>query len=139
MGWERGLITFGEYLYEAIKRKGVSLREFAPRLGVTHSMLSQIKSGQVRVPPERHEQWADALELQGDEREFFLDLAALSCAPPRVLAMFNSKHPAFQTIMLAQMHGALLREVAELKQRVAENGDAYEGPPSKRAKPGPRP
>lgn len=120
MGWEAGLINFGEVLYQHIERTGSSLRSFAPRLGVSQSMLSQIRTGSRPPPLKRLEKWADTFDLSGKEREYFLDLAALACCPDRVLRMFEPGHPAHDVIRLA-IENDLLR-----KQYAAETGEPYE-------------
>lgn len=119
MGWEKGLTSFGDVLYRHIEATGHSIRAYAPRLGVSQSMLSQIRTG-LRPPPlDRVEEWAKTLNLSGKEREYFLDLAALACAPERVLRMFEPGHPAYEAIRLAIENDALRRLYA------AETGEPY--------------
>lgn len=108
MPWEEGIQSFGELLYRLIKKHG-SIRGFAPKLGVNHSFLSHIHTGLTPPPLDRVEGWADTLGLEGKEREYFLDLAALACAPDRVLRMFEANHPAFDAIRLAIENSALKR------------------------------
>jgi transcriptional regulator with XRE-family HTH domain len=120
MAWEKGIRQFGEVLYELIARKQLSVRAIAPRLGVSHSMLSHIHTGYRPPPLERLEKWADVFELEGKEREYFLDLAALACAPERVLRMFEPGHPAHDVIRMAVENQALR------KLHAAETGEPYE-------------
>ncbi len=119
MGWETGLTSFGEVLYAHIGRRGWSLREFAEKAGTQHTALSAIRAKR-RPPPLKHvERWATLLRLEGREREYFLDLASLACAPDRVLRMFEPDHPAFDAIRLAAENAALRRLHA------AETGEPY--------------
>jgi len=119
MGWETGIVGFTEVLYALIQRRGWTLREFAEKAKTQHTVLSMIKSGS-RPPPLKHmDRWATVLGLEGREREYFLDLAALACAPDRVLRMFEPGHPAYQAIRLAVENAALK------KLRAAEAGEPY--------------
>lgn len=124
MAWEQGIQRFGDLLYGLIARKNQSVRAFAPRLGVSHSMLSHIRTGYRPPPLERLEDWADVFGLEGKEREYFLDLGAIACAPPRVLRMFEAGHPAYEAIRLAIENDTLR------KLRAAEHGEPYEAPKS---------
>ncbi len=119
MAWEKGIQQFGEVLYELIAHKGVSVRAIAPRLGVSHSMLSHIHTGYRPPPLDRLEKWAEVFDLSGKDREYFMDLGALACCPPRVLRMFEPGHPAHEAIRLAVENAALKRLYA------AEVGEPY--------------
>jgi transcriptional regulator with XRE-family HTH domain len=120
MGWESGLTGFAELLYALIERRGWSIREFASRAKTQHTVLSLIKAG-TRPPPLKHmERWATVLGLDGKDREYFLDLAALACCPDRVLRMFEPGHPAHDVIRMAIENDLLRRRYA------AETGEAYE-------------
>lgn len=69
MAWDEGIQSFGEYLYRLIDERGHTIRGFAPRLNVSHSMLSHIRKGLTPPPLKRMEQWADAFDLDGKDRE----------------------------------------------------------------------
>lgn len=113
--WLGKLTPFGDVLLHFVQRRGWSLREFADRVKYNQSNLSQIRL-QRRPPPLKHmEQWADVLGLSATEREYFLDLAALACAPERVLKMFDPKHPGHRAIILAQE-----RELLEQQRRTSQ-------------------
>jgi len=77
-------------LYLLVERHG-SLREFAARVGQSHTVFSQIRAGLRPAPLEHVPQWADALGLaEGTpERERFIDLAALTHLPPESRARFE--------------------------------------------------
>jgi DNA-binding XRE family transcriptional regulator len=52
---------------------GLSQREFADRVGVTYyTFISQLENGRGRLPPDRYETWADALEM--DRKMFVREL-----------------------------------------------------------------
>ena len=126
MAWEKGIQQFGEVLYGLIAEKGLSVRAIAPRLGVSHSMLSHIHTGYRPPPLDRLEGWADVFDLHGKDREYFLDLGALACAPERVLRMFEPGHPAHEAIRLAVENAALRR------LHVAETGAPYDAQKSQK-------
>jgi transcriptional regulator with XRE-family HTH domain len=138
MPWQDGITGFGEHLYHWIEKRGLTVRGFAERAKTHHSTLSAIRARKIPPPLKNVGKWADILGLEGTSREYFLDLAALECAPPRVLGMFNPAHPAFQAIMMAQDHARLFREIEDLKRRVAEIGAEYEDAPPRNATRGPR-
>ena len=71
-------------LYQAIAQKGLTVSEFARLVKVPQPNVSEIKRGARRAPLAGIEKWADVLGLEGDERERFLDLAALTHTPERI-------------------------------------------------------
>lgn len=50
--------------------------------------FSQVRAGKKPPPLEHIEGWADALELKGEKRQWFLDLAAVAHLPPSVQERF---------------------------------------------------
>lgn len=78
------LDPFAIELYRLINARGLSLREFARLAKTKQPALSEIKRGVRPVPLARVERWADVLELAGDDRERFLDLAHLTQTPDRI-------------------------------------------------------
>lgn len=59
----------GVWLRENREQAGLSQRDLAMRVGVLYyTFISQIESGKGRIPPERYEAWANALNI--DSREF---------------------------------------------------------------------
>ena len=85
-----GVSAFAELLYRLIEHHG-SLREFAARVGQSHSLFSQIRSGMRPAPLEHVPAWADALGLKEGsfDRQRFLDLAALTPLPPDARKRFE--------------------------------------------------
>ena len=71
--------TFGELLTRRRKEKGITLREFARRTGVSAEYLCNIEKNRRTAPP--HEvlrKFAAALSLSKEEAEEFYDSAASS-------------------------------------------------------------
>jgi transcriptional regulator with XRE-family HTH domain len=126
MTWESGLAQFGDKLRQLIDRRKLKLREFAAIVKCDHGSLSKIQNNKLQPPLKHVERWADVLGVEGAEREFFLDLAALANAPERVLRMFDPQHPAWEAIRLAAENQAL--------KRAADEPSAYEAAQQRRAK-----
>ncbi len=79
---------FGDYLDQLLKKRGLSVRAFAARVGSQAGSVSIAK--RKTMNPNRMEAWADALELTGEEREHFYDLATLTHAPAYLVQRFQS-------------------------------------------------
>lgn len=93
-------------LARLIDRKFASRRAFAraaePDNGVaTASLISNVILGKNYPPFPRVERWADALGLDGNERQEFLDLAACAHLPDEVRPQFER---------MAKQHRELLRK-----------------------------
>jgi len=70
------MVTFRDLLDSLCRSRGVSYAELARRVGVTRSYIGQLIHGHVKPPPpERCQQFADALELSPAERQQIIDLA----------------------------------------------------------------
>lgn len=66
-------VEAGAWLRSLRQARGLSQREFAERVGtVYHTFISQIEAGRGRIPSERYEIWARALEI--DPREFSIKM-----------------------------------------------------------------
>lgn len=106
-----GVPAFDDMLYRLVEARGLSLREFAERVGYPHTGFSNIKAGQRPVPLDRAPAWADALGLAEDapERIRVLDLAALTHLPAEARVRFERllvevddlkvKHAAFRRLL----------------------------------------
>jgi transcriptional regulator with XRE-family HTH domain len=54
----------GAWLKELRERRGLSQRQLATMLGTEYyTFISQLETGRGRIPPDRYQAWADALEL----------------------------------------------------------------------------
>lgn len=73
---------FGRALADALSRRGERMGDFARRMGVSGSFVSCVCTGARKPPLSRIDEWADALELAGDERGRFVLLAHLEHATP---------------------------------------------------------
>jgi transcriptional regulator with XRE-family HTH domain len=75
---------FGDLLTALLRRRGLTLAELAPQVGVSASTLSRIRSGQ-RAPTETQARaLAEALGLNGAEAEEFIARALLQTVPAAV-------------------------------------------------------
>jgi transcriptional regulator with XRE-family HTH domain len=78
---------FGDYLDLLLKARGLSVRAFAARVGSQAGSVSISK--RKTMNPDRMIAWADALDLDGEERERFFDLATLTHAPTYLVRRFH--------------------------------------------------
>lgn len=82
--------NFSEILRQHLERHGLSGRAFAIKAGSSRATVSQVLNGGRRVPPEVVYRWADVFDLQGDERETFVEEALLTGASPELEAHVRS-------------------------------------------------
>ena len=93
-----GWVAFGTYLDGLIRRRGLTVGEFAEAVGYDRTMVSKVLTGYVGVPvcaltginpkdgkPHRRKLWADALGLGQAESKAFTDEGWLSLAPQPVI------------------------------------------------------
>jgi transcriptional regulator with XRE-family HTH domain len=58
----------GHWLRTLRERRGLSQRELAKRVGITHyTLISQLEHGRGRIPPSRYLVWAQALGVEPHE------------------------------------------------------------------------
>jgi transcriptional regulator with XRE-family HTH domain len=90
------MTTFGALLETLLARRQFSTRSFARAVKSSKSSISGITNGERTPPLDRLEKWCDALGLRGQERQQFLDLAALAHLPqearPRFFAWYDEYH-----------------------------------------------
>lgn len=78
------MASFGEILQEQLDRLGLSRKGFSDLVGCHKAMVTMIAQGNRRVPPDTIDTWADALQLEGEEREAFIEAGLLATAHPRL-------------------------------------------------------
>jgi transcriptional regulator with XRE-family HTH domain len=84
-------VEAGVWLRTLREAKGWSQREFADRMGtVYHTFISQIEAGRGRIPSERYETWAQALEV--DPRKFAITMLSFY-EPATYELVFGKKEP----------------------------------------------
>ena len=72
-------IKFGSYMSAKRKERGLTLKDIAKKLDVSIVYLSDIENNRKAAPRKEHlDIIADCLELNGNERNTFYDLAANS-------------------------------------------------------------
>ncbi len=82
---------FGDYLEGLFEAKGLNQSTFAHLVATSQSMVSSVISGVRTVPPDRCGAWAEALELTGDARQIFLDMALVSHLPSEAQQRFATR------------------------------------------------
>lgn len=75
---EQGNGAFGEFVTRRRKERGMTLRGLADKLGIAPAYLSDIEKGRRYAPDGKLDEMASLLGLVGDEKDLFLDLAALT-------------------------------------------------------------
>jgi len=56
----------GRWLKQRRERLGLSQRQLADRVGAEYyTFISQLETGRGRIPPDRYNDWANALEMRG--------------------------------------------------------------------------
>jgi transcriptional regulator with XRE-family HTH domain len=84
-------IEAGVWLRSMREARGLSQREFSDRMGaVYHTFISQIEAGRGRIPSERYETWARALEV--DPRKFAITMLSFY-EPATYELIFGKKEP----------------------------------------------
>lgn len=96
--------AWGLFLERTIRAKQLSMPEGAELLGLGKSALSQYYHARVCPPLKKLTAWADALGLEGKDREEFVVLGHLAHAPEQIERSFL----------------AMLKEVEELRAEVAD-------------------
>lgn len=97
---------FGDHLTQLLDRRGLTQAAFARRVGKAPGVINFIRVGKRTPPLAQMGRWAEVLELRGEERARFLELAALAHAPEEVHRL------------VAQLH----RRVAALEAELAAAG-----------------
>lgn len=103
--------SFGELLRSHLDRRGLTLTAWAKQVACAHSLVSHITRGERTPPLDRMPAWADALKLQGKDRDQFMELAALAHAPARIHALVQE---------LRREVGELRKEQEEMQRLIAE-------------------
>jgi transcriptional regulator with XRE-family HTH domain len=78
------LDEFGELLSAQVRRQGLTMAEFAAKVGLSASTLSRVRTGARPPTQAQAERWAKALALDGDARSDFVAAAMLARTPAPV-------------------------------------------------------
>jgi len=71
-------IAFGKFIEERRKTLGFTLRGFAAELDIAPAYMSDIEKGRRYPPDKKLDDIAKILELQGEDKDRMLDLAAMT-------------------------------------------------------------
>lgn len=117
-------ITFGKMLYNKRKEKELSALDLARLLGKSKSYISQIECGYRTAPSENVlKDMADTLELKGNERDDFFDLAALSrgTIASDLADYINSTPNAREAIRLAKRNKIRGNQWSDFEKTITKN------------------
>jgi len=95
-------MTFGEYVRQEREARGISLRKFAQRVGVSTAYISKVETGRMDPPGEMTiKRIANELEVDSDELlakagKISSDLIEIIIKNPRVLALIIRNHSLFR-------------------------------------------
>lgn len=81
---------FADRLAALLRRRGATLADLAPAVGVSASTLSRIRTGRRAATEPQARRLAGALGLTGDEAEDFVAAALLQAMPPAVRARLRA-------------------------------------------------
>ncbi|TVR15684.1 MAG: XRE family transcriptional regulator [Planctomycetota bacterium] len=103
---------FSLFLRNALRARGLTQKMFAQRVKCSYPFLNNVVRG-LRGAPDNVETWADELQLEGSQREDFLNLAALSRAEPRIRELIIAHERQSQGDQEIKVPRYLLRQVDE--------------------------
>jgi class 3 adenylate cyclase len=118
---------FGELLYQSRTLRGLSVDELAAAVNIAPSAIRDMEAGKRPAPPENvAKAMADALGLDKDERETFLEAADLGS--PTMQALIGRKMaPATPPALSAAIHAFLIADIrgyTAFTQRFGDNAAA---------------
>ena len=94
--------AFGREVKSRLKALGISQRAFATAVGVSQANLNKILNGTHGAPPPptgvQLQLWAGIVQVLGDERQRFIDLAALAHLPTGARGRFESWYEEHQQL-----------------------------------------
>jgi transcriptional regulator with XRE-family HTH domain len=90
--------AFGDLFGQLLEARQFTVRSFGTLVKSSKSSVNAIVLGNRTPPLEALEQWCDTLNLRGDERQRFIDLAALAHLPTEVRPKFESWYEEHQQL-----------------------------------------
>jgi hypothetical protein len=85
---------FGVLLETLLKERGLSARKFATIAKVSKSPIHLLLTGAKPVPAKRIDAWADALGLEGETRDRFVEEAWLTHCPDFIVKRYRAMKEA---------------------------------------------
>lgn len=77
-------MTSGDFLKIKRKEKKLTLRQMAYKTNLSHTYISEIEKGKLKGTPETQEKIFLALELNDDERKYFINLFEEEQLPEKI-------------------------------------------------------
>lgn len=104
------MLRFLDQLAVLLHRRGESATAFGARVGVNHTTISRIMRGMRQPDVEALDAWADALQLEGEERVAFVLAGELAHCP----------RGAVDYLLRLEADIAALRKRAELSEAMLD-------------------
>ena len=118
---------FPECFLAALEFRRIQQKQFAFSVSATPAHINMIAKGSRLPPLDRIEAWADALNLNGSERQEFIEAAWLAHCPAEAQAMVQRLRERVASLAVRVMRLEHLASQSTL--RVAEESTPYEGKP----------
>ena len=83
------MLPFSALLARHLERRGLTQTEFATKVGVAKTTISNAVLGSHVPRWDRHAHWCEVLDLSGEDKEVFLDAWGLAIAPARIAALVS--------------------------------------------------
>ena len=78
------VLTFGQFLEQRIRAAGMTQAGFGARVGLTRGQITNVTKGRRKPSARDLHRWADALDLDGDQRDQFVSLALIQHLKPEL-------------------------------------------------------
>jgi len=118
--------AFGHLVKQRLAELGLSQRDFASLVSLSHANINKIINASHEAPPPPQgddlQRWAVALQIPAAEHQRFCDLAAIGHVPWDVRAQWEAWYVAHN--QLVADHARLQSELTHLR-RAAERGTPY--------------
>jgi transcriptional regulator with XRE-family HTH domain len=121
--------AFGILVKRRLTDLGMSQREFAALVGLSHANINKIINASHEAPPPPLGadlmRWASVLQIPTDQQQYFCDLAALVYLPHAVRPQWEAWYEQYQVTLAQQVNE---QQPLSKPLRAAENTPPYDTP-----------
>jgi transcriptional regulator with XRE-family HTH domain len=119
--------AFGQLVKNRLTELGLSQRDFASQVGLSHANINKIINASHEAPPPPQgddlQRWASVLQIPNAQQQQFYDLAALGHLPIHAQARWEALYTEHQQLLTDNVR--LQNEIINLR-RAAERGTPYD-------------